>query len=399
VNERELRERLRATLPADSVGEDRAWQVVRRSYEPATAARARPRSRRTVVATASLVAVLAIFLVSVGILLRAGSLLRPATRGASAHPNLRSAPVKLPGGGELLVDSAGGPWIVHGNGSMRYLGRYAAAAWSPHSLFVVAWRGGEIAAVDLEGRVRWAVSEAGRVSVARWSPDGYRIAYIAGRALRVIDGDGTGEHLLLRAVRRVAPAWQPGAPAAHRLALIDAAGDIELRAADTGALLWRARPLAPVRQIAFSPDGRLLLAVSQHRLSLYDAAGRLLQTRTLPPGMTASQAAFSASGDRLALLLRQARPREDSVMLLNASAGGLSVATGRVLFSTPEPLSGLDWSPTGRWLLASSPAADQWIFIHAQAPTRLSALSEVAAHFRLGAERRSAAALLAGWQR
>ena len=52
----------------------------------------------------------------------------------------------LPAAGELLVESAQGPWIVHDDGSKRLLGDSDAATWSPHGLFVAATGGRELVA-------------------------------------------------------------------------------------------------------------------------------------------------------------------------------------------------------------------------------------------------------------
>ena len=75
-----------------------------------------------------------------------------------AKPALRS----LPAAGELLVESAQGPWIVREDGSKRLLGDYDEAAWSPHGLYVVAADGRELAALEPDGDVRWTLHGAGR---------------------------------------------------------------------------------------------------------------------------------------------------------------------------------------------------------------------------------------------
>ncbi len=54
-----------------------------------------------------------------------------------AKPALRS----LPAAGELLVESAQGPWIVRDDGSKRLLGDYDEATWSPRGLFVAVTEG------------------------------------------------------------------------------------------------------------------------------------------------------------------------------------------------------------------------------------------------------------------
>jgi hypothetical protein len=48
------------------------------------------------------------------------------------------------------------------------------------------------------------------------------------------------------------------------------------------------------------------------------------------------------------------------------------------LFSWPGRLSGLAWSPNGRFLLTSLPGADQWIFVSGR---RVLAVSHIAEQF------------------
>ena len=399
MTEQELRQRLRATVQPDSGAEAAAWEVVRAVFDdrPVSASRRRP-ARGIVVVAACLVAVAVI-------VLAAGSQPREAlarwlrhTIGVSSqpvgHPNL----TRLPGGGRLLVDSPIGPWVVHADGSRRYLGHYTAASWSPHGLFIVAWRASQLVAIDPLGHPRWALDRAGPVKVARWSPDGYRIAYVAGRSLRVVAGDGSGDHLLLADVAPVAPAWRPAIGQAHVLAFVDGGGELQARDTDTGALLWRLRPAAPPRQLLWTAEGSALLVVASHQLSLYGPSGRLLASTHLAPGATSGQATLAATGDRVALILDQAGTPGASIVVLTASRSGLR-APARVLFSGPAAVSQIAWSPDGRWLLAASPAADQWIFVRIVAPAHLSAVSHVANQFEPGAKPPRAFPVLAGWQR
>jgi len=50
----------------------------------------------------------------------------------------------------------------------------------------------------------------------------------------------------------------------------------------------------------------------------------------------------------------------------------------RTLFASQARLAGLAWSPDGRWLLTTLPAADQWVFLSG---TRVLAVSHVAREF------------------
>jgi WD40 repeat protein len=51
------------------------------------------------------------------------------------------------------------------------------------------------------------------------------------------------------------------------------------------------------------------------------------------------------------------------------------------LFASGGSLSGVTWSPDGRWLLVGWPAADQWIFVRADG-RRIRAVSNVSEQFR-----------------
>jgi hypothetical protein len=54
------------------------------------------------------------------------------------------------------------------------------------------------------------------------------------------------------------------------------------------------------------------------------------------------------------------------------------------------------WSPDGRWLLVSWPAADQLVFIGVTGATRIAAVSHIAQHFSSGG-RASGFPQLDGW--
>ena len=54
----------------------------------------------------------------------------------------------------------------------------------------------------------------------------------------------------------------------------------------------------------------------------------------------------------------------------------------RTLFVPPGGrLSGLAWSPDGRWLLTELPAADEWVFLQTRGGRRILAVSHIAAQF------------------
>ncbi|MGH2865996.1 MAG: WD40 repeat domain-containing protein [Solirubrobacteraceae bacterium] len=398
MTETELRERLRAApVPIEPAAEERGWQTVSRAYRaPAVGRRPRVRRRVLVPALAALIAVVAVALA-------AGSAPRAALArwfrdafGLTAQPRPRPVLAGLPSGGRLLVNAPSGAWIVGASGVRTHLGVFSGAAWSPHSLYVVAWRGDRLAALDPHGQRQWTLGTGGPVAAVRWSPDGYRIAYLAGGGLDVVAGDGSGNRRLVARVRPVGAAWQPGEGVAHRLALVGQRGNLELRDADTGALLWRVRPPAAPEQLLWSSTGHRLLVISRRAITVYSARGHRLAALTLAPGVRSGAAALGP-GDRLALVIHRPAGQPDSIELFTATAGGVR-RPPRIVFTAAERLAGLAWSPDARWLLAGSSSADQWIFLRVAAPARISVVSQIATKFSLGARRAPGFPTLGGWQ-
>ena len=209
---------------------------------------------------------------------------RPARLG---REDARPALVRVPGGGRLLVTAEGGrgAWVVSADGSRRRLGDYAGASWSPHGRFVVAWRGGELLAVEPGGRVRWSLARHGRIAAARWAPvDGYRVAYLSGRSLRVVNGDGTGDRRYAAAAG-VAPAWRPDGR--HVLAYVDRRDHVRVAAVDSRRELWRSRAVGGAVELAWSPDGRRLLVATAGGWWVLGADGLVLARGAARPGFPA----------------------------------------------------------------------------------------------------------------
>jgi hypothetical protein len=342
-----------------------------------------------------------VLLLSGGVLAAAGqprgSLARwlRAAIGDTAPPRARPTLAGLPGGGRLLVNSARGPWIVGADGHRTYLGVYTAAGWSPHGLYLIAWRGTDLAALDPRGAVQWMITADDSISVARWSPDGYRIAYLAGHGLWIIAGDGSGDHRLRADAAPIPPAWQPGTGTSHRIAFVDGQGAVELTDADTGARLWRIRVPGRPRQLIWSAGGTRLVVVSPKRLSLYDAEGRLVATAPVARGAEVTGAAFAHRGSRLALAFTQ--DGLGSLAVLDATRPGLR-RTPQVVLSIREPLSSVSWSPGDRWLLTASAPADEWIFAAAVPPAKLLAVGRIAAQFRAPGAAVTRFPFVGGWQ-
>jgi hypothetical protein len=336
-------------IPADRGAEERAWQVVRAAYAERERVQQRAR-RRWMLGGAALVAVVAAAAVS-----SPGRAVVNAVRRSIGITHAAPALFKLPAPGRLLVSGSAGTWVVSPDGSRRRLGAYPDAAWSPHGLFVIAANANSVAAVDpRSGDVHWSLGRP-RVASPSWggSRIDTRVAYLSGDELRIVAGDGTGDAARGPAAR-VPPAWRPGS--VRQLAYVTRDGHVRLLGA------WRsARAYAGPRQLVWSPDGSHLLLVTARRLVLFEPASGRAQTLAVP-GVRA--AAISRAG-RIAVV------RGRSILVLGAEQA-------TPVFSARVPLAGLVWSPNGRWLLTSLPAADQWIFVGRR---RVLAVSHIADQF------------------
>ena len=340
MTERELREALRS-VPVEGA-RARSLAVVRAAY----------RSREPVRARRRWAPALALVACAVAAAVVAASLNAPGDAVArwvrqvlgTGHPDPRPALVRVPGGGRLLV----GPWVISPDGSRRRLGDYAGMSWSPHGLYVVAWRRGELTAMEPNGAVHWSLARRGRITAARWEPrDGYRIAYLSGRTLRIVNGDGTGDRPFARAAR-VAPSWRRGFP--YVVTYVGPRGWVRVVAVDSGRRLWSAH-VPGVAEVAWSPDGRRLAVVTPRRLTVFGRAGNRLRVQRAPAGTVIDDVSWSPDG-RLAQVRR-------------GSATSQVVVGGRLLFTGPGRFGGLAWSPNGRRLLVPWPAADEWVFLAA----------------------------------
>jgi hypothetical protein len=322
-------------VPVDAGAEERAWAVVRSAYrDRVPAARRRPRWPLAAVALAAAVVA--------SVLSPPGRAVVDAVRRSIGVPHAAPALFRLPAPGRLLVAGEGGTWVVSADGSKRRLGGYGQAAWSPHGLFVAAASRDSLAAVEPgSGDVRWSLARRG-ISSPSWggTRTDTRLAYLSGGMLRVVGGDGRGDRAVGLA-RQVVPVWQP-----ERLVVAYAARlGVVVRDAASGAVVAR-HAARGVRQLAWSPDGATLVAVVP-RAVLAWRGGRTLQYRIA--GVHA--VAFAADG-RLALL------RSRDLLVVDEESGGK-----RTVFKSPSALAGVAWSPNGRWLVTTLPAADQLVFV------------------------------------
>ena len=265
-------------------------------------------------------------------------------------------------------------------GARRRLGDFSGASWSPRGLYVVAWRGRQLTALEPDGDVRWSLSAPAPVTHAAWSPvDGFRIAYVAGGSLRVVTGDGKEDRRYAPA-RDVTPAWRPDD--AHVLAYVDRRERINVVAVDSGRRLWRTQRLTGVKQLAWAPGGRKLLAAAGDRVTRFDARHRATGATIVDwvPG-----AAYAVEHMAVA-------PRSGRIAVVRAADSGRrevrlerTLSGGRLLFTARGPLPGLAWSPDGRRLLVPWPDADQWIFLRPGGGGRPVAVANIARQFMPGA--------------
>jgi WD40-like Beta Propeller Repeat len=279
----------------------------------------------------------------------------PTPRPVPAH----AAGGALPLGGRLLVAGARGAWVLDRAGAHR-LGAWPAATWSPRGVYVAVTGGGALAAVDPAGRVHWRLARA-HAADPRWAPDGTHVAYRSGRELRVVYGNGTHDRLLARRAAPVAPAWQPGAP--HALAWAGRDGVVRITDADTGRELWHARG-GHVTVLAWSADGRRLLAASPRGGRVHDVSAHRGAALRLARGQRLESAAWAPAGHVLALATRS---RGRAQIALVGRRGPLFSAAGR--------LTGLVWSPDGRWLAADWPTASQWLLVRARGRPRVETVA------------------------
>jgi hypothetical protein len=345
-------------VPLDRKAEERVWTVVRAAYAEREPERRAGPPLRWVVAFAVLAVVVAAAAFS-----PPGRALVNAVRRSIGVDHAAPALFRLPAPGLLLVSGPGGTWVVSADGSKRRLGDYTEAAWSPHGLFVIATAANLLAAVEpADGTVHWSIARK-RIEFPRWggSRTDTRVAYLSGHRLHIVGGNGVGDTSprALPAAAHIAPAWQPGNR--RVLAYVTSAGRVELLDADAGVTRWVSPAFARPHALAWSRDGRRLALATATRLVLLDPVTGHKQVLEFG-GVQAL--AFGPAG-QLALL------RGRTVFEVRRG-------TVRPLFTAPGRLSGLAWSPEGRWLLTSLPAADQWIFVGGG---RVLAVSHIARQF------------------
>lgn len=339
-------------LPGEAEAAARSWPVV----EAALGARAPARRpRRVVLRLALVVALLCAGLVAA--LTPAGAEVGDwiGDRFASRDGNAAPAFAGLPAGGSALAISHSGAYAVHPDGSWRRLGSFSDAGWSPHGLHVVGVDGHRVVAITPAGTRKWSVVRPGRVHHPAWSMgDGYVVVYLEGSSLRAVDGRGAGDRPLRRGAAPVTPAWRPGA--GHVLTYARTDGGLETVDADSGVTLWRAAVRGGsgrTRSLAWSRNGRRIVALSSRGLTVLDARGRVLRALALPGA--SRELALHPSGERAAVAVTGAR----GTRVLDVPLG--AAGQPRQLFQ--GDVEGLAWSRDGRRLLLAWRDADEWLLL------------------------------------
>jgi hypothetical protein len=354
ATEERLRSRLREQpLPAEGEAAARSWPVV----EAALAERGPAlRPRRVVLRLALVVALLCVGLVAA--LTPAGAEVghwiedRFADRGEQAGPAFAG----LPAGGSVLTISRSGAYAIDADGGAQWLGAFAQAGWSPHGVHVVGVNGRRLTAVDATGIVKWTLARQHRVRHPSWSTGlGYAVAYLEGRTLRVVAGTGdpSTDRALRRGAAAVTPEWMPRSD--QVLTYATARGAIETLDVASGRALWRApsgvsgRPVA----LAWSRNGRRLVALSSQSVTVLDASGYVLRTIALPAA--GRELALQPSGRRAAVVVGGAGSTRVLDVPLRRASGPRQLFQGGV--------DGLAWLRDGRRLLLGWRDADEWLLL------------------------------------
>ena len=137
-----------APVPGEHEARVRAWEVVSAAFaerEPTPWPR---RHLRPLAAAAVAFAVVGAAFSPPG-----GAVLH-SLRKAIGVEHAQRALFRLPAPGQLLVESAEGPWVVQQDGSKRLLGPYRDASWSPHGLYLTAVHGDEVSRRRIAGILR-----------------------------------------------------------------------------------------------------------------------------------------------------------------------------------------------------------------------------------------------------
>jgi hypothetical protein len=362
---------VRFRAPGEQEAQERAWAIVRRAYEEREPVTWPRRHARPLVVGALVAAAVA------AVLSPPGRSVVHSLRKAVGVENAQMELFSLPAPGRVLVSGAGGAWIVNADGSRRRLGGpYRNVTWSPHGRFIAATRKSELLALDPKGNVRWTLPRrSARLPTWTGTFTDTRIAYIAGRTsheqLHVVAGDGTGDRAIGEA-RPATPAWRPGP--GHVLAYISGPPErfrLVILDVDSGRTLLRLRPPVGAWRLAWSSDGRRLLAVGATSLRIYTARGKVALAREPSGGNHYVDGGFVPGTHRVLVLSEY-----------GFQSAVVAPATGRVLFRGSGTFGDyLAFSPDGRWALVSWPTANQWVFLRISGPRHIVGVSRISTQF------------------
>jgi hypothetical protein len=353
----------RVEIPREEDARQRAWAVLEAAFAERQPAQ-RPSRWPRVAAIA-----LAVAAAGAAALSPPGRAVVDEIREVVGVERAERALFSVPASGRLLVGSDAGIWVVQQDGSRRLLGDYREAAWSPFGRYVAVARENELAALEPDGTVRWTLARPG-VRSPRWtgSETNTRIAYITTSRVHVVAGDGRDDSDVGGPAARVPPAWRPDS--GFTLTYVNTGGRVSAYDVDSGSGPWKAgpgwsRPFRGPRELEWSSDGKRLLLRTRTKLVVFGPrSSSPLSVRT----ERVTDVAFRPGGDQLAVV----RFRQGASEL---------VVRSRVLFRGAGELRDLAWSPDGRWILVTWPAADQWVFVRADG-RGIRAVSNISEQFR-----------------
>jgi hypothetical protein len=358
----------RIEVPGEHDARGRAWRVVESAFAERQPVERASHWRRVAAIAVALAALVA------AALSPPGRAVLDEVREVVGVERAQPALFSLPAPGRLLVASDAGVWVVQPDGSKRLLGDYREASWSPFGRFVVAARENELAALELNGDVRWTLGRPG-VTSPRWmgTETDTRVAYVDRTGLRIVAGDGTGDRLLVRGFRGEL-AWRPGQDF-----VLAYATSRELRVVDVaaGRTLWRrSRTGAKPTDIEWSADGTRLVVVAPRSLVVYDERGAA--PLELGPGVARIRSAALAPNGESLVYAHDLETRSEIWVVARIRP---DANAARRLLSGVGRFARLTWTPDGSWILVSWPAADQWVFIRANG-SGIRAVANVSEQFR-----------------